>query len=517
MLDSQLDWLQDAAHANLIRRGLRGLEKEALRVDSEGHLSARMHPIRLGSALTHPYLTTDYSEALLEFVTPAYPTNCETFQFLCDSHCFVCQNLEGELLWAQSMPCIVNPSQDLPVASYGPSNIGQMKTIYRRGLGYRYGRAMQAIAGVHYNYSLPISFWEPFREQQKKTEDLESFISAQYMGLVRNYRRLAWLFIYLFGASPALCKSFCPEGHEILEELDPSTWHGPFSTSLRMSDIGYRNKTQAELQISANSLTEYTAGLAAAVTTPNADYEKIGVRVNGEYRQLSVNILQIENEYYSSIRPKPVIGSDAPLTVDLRGAGVEYVEVRTLDINMLDPVGVNQNQLRFAEAALIYCLLAESPPIDAVEQAEIDARDLAVALEGRKPGLMLLENGHDVSLQARGIVLVDRIQEVAAILDVDGEGYLAAVEAQRAALMEPKLTPSAQILEGIRDSDQSFLEFTLDLSKAHAEYFCQLRLSPEKTALFTTAAERSLERTQALEQLSGPTFEAYLASYFERL
>lgn len=517
MLDSQLDWLQDAAHANLIRRGLRGLEKEALRVDSEGHLSARMHPIRLGSALTHPYLTTDYSEALLEFVTPAYPTNWETFQFLCDSHCFVCQNLEGELLWAQSMPCIVNPSQDLPVASYGPSNIGQMKTIYRRGLGYRYGRAMQAIAGVHYNYSLPISFWEPFREQQKKTEDLESFISAQYMGLVRNYRRLAWLFIYLFGASPALCKSFCPEGHEILEELDPSTWHGPFSTSLRMSDIGYRNKTQAELQISANSLTEYTAGLAAAVTTPNADYEKIGVRVNGEYRQLSVNILQIENEYYSSIRPKPVIGSDAPLTVDLRGAGVEYVEVRTLDINMLDPVGVNQNQLRFAEAALIYCLLAESPPIDAVEQAEIDARDLAVALEGRKPGLMLLENGHDVSLQARGIVLVDRIQEVAAILDVDGEGYLAAVEAQRAALMEPKLTPSAQILEGIRDSDQSFLEFTLDLSKAHAEYFCQLRLSPEKTALFTTAAERSLERTQALEQLSGPTFEAYLASYFERL
>lgn len=517
MLDSQLDWLQDAAHANLIRRGLRGLEKEALRVDSEGHLSARMHPIRLGSALTHPYLTTDYSEALLEFVTPAYPTNWETFQFLCDSHCFVCQNLEGELLWAQSMPCIVSPSQDLPVASYGPSNIGQMKTIYRRGLGYRYGRAMQAIAGVHYNYSLPISFWEPFREQQKKTEDLESFISAQYMGLVRNYRRLAWLFIYLFGASPALCKSFCPEGHEILEELDPSTWHGPFSTSLRMSDIGYRNKTQAELQISANSLTEYTAGLAAAVTTPNADYEKIGVRVNGEYRQLSVNILQIENEYYSSIRPKPVIGSDAPLTVDLRGAGVEYVEVRTLDINMLDPVGVNQNQLRFAEAALIYCLLAESPPIDAVEQAEIDARDLAVALEGRKPGLMLLENGHDVSLQARGIVLVDRIQEVAAILDVDGEGYLAAVEAQRAALMEPKLTPSAQILEGIRDSDQSFLEFTLDLSKAHAEYFCQLRLSPEKTALFTTAAERSLERTQALEQLSGPTFEAYLASYFERL
>ena len=517
MLDSQLGWLQDETHAKLIRRGLRGLEKECLRVDGEGRLSTRMHPTRLGAALTHPYLTTDYSEALLEFVTPAYPTNWETFQFLCDSHSFVCQNLEGELLWAQSMPCIVNPNQELPVASYGLSNVGQLKTIYRRGLGYRYGRAMQAIAGVHYNYSLPISFWEPFREQQQSMEALESFISAQYMGLVRNYRRLAWLFIYLFGASPALCKSFCTEGHEILEELDPSTWYGPFSTSLRMSDIGYRNKIQAGLQISANSLADYTAGLAAAITTPNADYEKIGVRVNGEYRQLNANILQIENEYYSSIRPKPATGSDAPLTVDLREAGVEYVEVRTLDINMLDPVGVNQNQLRFAEAALIYCLLAESPPIDATEQAEIDATDLAVAREGRKPGLMLPRNGHDVSLRDRGLALVDDIQDIAAILDVEGEGYLAAVEAQRAALLEPQLTPSAQVIEDIREKEQSFLEFTLDLSKAHAEYFCRLRLPPEKMALFTRAAQRSLDRAQSLEQQPGPTFEDYLSGYFESL
>jgi glutamate--cysteine ligase len=517
LLDSQLGWLQDGEHANLIRRGLRGLEKECLRVDDDGSLSTRMHPTRLGSALTHPYLTTDYSEALLELVTPPYPTNWETFQFLCDSHSFVCQNLEGELLWAQSMPCIVNPNQELPVAAYGPSNLGQMKTIYRRGLGYRYGRAMQAIAGVHYNYSLPISFWEPFREQQKRTENLASFISAQYMGLVRNYRRLAWLFIYLFGASPALCKSFRPDGHEILEELEPLTWYGPFSTSLRMSDIGYRNKTQAELQISANSLTDYTAALAAAVTTPSADYEKIGIRVNGEYRQLNANILQIENEYYSPIRPKPAPGSGAPPTVALREAGVEYVEVRTLDINMLDPVGVNQTQLRFAEAALIYCLLEDSPPIDATEQAEIDARDLAVALEGRKPGLMLPGNGHDVRLRDRGMALVDRIQEVAALLDVEGEGYLAAVEAQRAALLEPDLTPSAQILEDIREKGQSFLEFTLDLSKAHADYFCHLRLPPEKMKLFTDQAERSLERAQALEQLPGPTFEDYLAGYFGKI
>ena len=476
-----------------------------------------MHPARLGSKLTHPYLTTDYSEAQLEFVTPPYPTNWETFQFLCDSHCFVCQNLEDEFLWAQSMPCIVNPNQDFPIAAYGPSNLGQMKSIYRRGLGHRYGRAMQAISGVHYNFSMPMSFWEPFREQQECADALESFVSERYMGLVRNYRRLAWLFIYLFGASPALCKSFCPGGHDDLEELEPSTWYGPFSTSLRMSDIGYRNKSLARLQISANALADYTTELAAAITTSSRDYEKIGIRINGEYRQLNTNILQIENEYYSSIRPKPVPGGDSPPTVRLRDTGVEYVEVRTFDINMLDPVGVNQSQLRFVEAALIYCLMTESPPIDVVEQAEIDARDLTVAKEGRRPGILLPRNGHDVSMLDWGIELVDRIQEVAAILDADDEGYLATVEAQRGALLDPDATPSAQVVAEMRAEGQSFLEFSLEITRAHAEYFRSLRLPADKLELFTGAAEQSLERALALERMPGPSFEKYLACYFGQI
>jgi glutamate--cysteine ligase len=517
LLDSQLGWLQDGAHADLIRGGLRGIEKECLRVDTAGYLSARTHPARLGSTLTHPYLTTDYSEAQLEFVTPPYPTNWETFQFLCDSHCFVTQNLDGELLWAQSMPCISAPDRELPIACYGSSNLGQMKTIYRRGLGYRYGRAMQAISGVHYNFSLPTGLWEPFQEHLKSSENPGDFISSQYMGLVRNYRRIAWLFVYLFGASPALCKSFQVAGNGLLKELEPSTWYGPYSTSLRMSDIGYRNSTQAALQISANSLAEYTAALGSAVTTPNPDYEEIGVRVNGEYRQLNANILQIENEYYSSIRPKPATGSGGAPTVRLRESGVEYVEVRTLDINMLDPVGVNQSQLRFAEAAMIYCLLSESPPIDSAEQADLDAAELAVAREGRKPGLQLPAGGGSSSMVERGMEIVDGIGEIAALLDVADEGYVAAVDAQRAALQDPGLTPSAQILTELHDRGQSFSEFTLGVSKAHADYFRSLELSADKNELFTRAAERSLQRTGELEQSDESSFEDYLASYFDEI
>jgi glutamate--cysteine ligase len=392
-LAARLRWLREPGNAALIRRGLRGIEKESLRVQSDGRLSHRPHPARLGAALTHPYLTTDYSESLPEFVTAALPSNWETLQLLCDLHAWAHRRLDDELLWPASMPCVLNADQDIPIADYGSSNAGLMKTVYRRGLGYRYGRAMQAIAGVHFNYSPPIAFWPALRDHEGATEPLAAFRSAYFMGLVRNYRRNAWLVTYLFGASPALCKSFRPEGHELLAELDRATWHAPFATSLRMSDLGYRNKTQGRLAISANSLDEYLAGLSAAVTTVEPRYAEIGVVVGGEYRQLNANILQIENEYYSAIRPKPSKASAERPIVALGKLGVEYVEVRTLDLNPTDPVGINQGQMRFIEALLIFCLLADSPPIDAVEQQEIDRRDLAIAREGRRPGLKVAAGG----------------------------------------------------------------------------------------------------------------------------
>jgi len=514
---SRLGWLRDGEHAALVRRGLRGLEKESLRVDRDGRLSRRPHPVRLGSALTHPYLTTDYSEALVEFVTPAYPSNWETLQFLCDAHSFVLESMDDELLWAQSMPCLMGPDREIPIAEYGSSNLGRMKTVYRSGLGFRYGRAMQAISGLHFNYSLPRAFWEPYREHVGSDEDLQDFISAQYMALVRNYRRRAWLVIYLFGASPALCKSFSSERQSLLEEFNSNTWYAPFGTSLRMSDIGYRNKSQAGIQISANALSEYISGLVTAVTTSSPQYEAIGVRVDGAYRQLNTSVLQIENEYYSSIRPKPRADSQDRPTVALREGGVEYVEVRTLDLNVMDPAGVNQNQLRFLEAMLIACLITESPPIDASEQAEIDGRDLLVAREGRRPGLSLPHGGREVALRELALELLGPIKEVAAALDSDGEGYVEAVEAQEAAVLNPELTPSAQFLSQMREKQMGFFDFALELSRGHCEYFASLKLTAEKRALFDRLVTDSLEEHARAERQSEPPFDEYLREYFRRV
>jgi glutamate--cysteine ligase len=513
-LASRLRWLHEPGNAALVRRGLRGVEKESLRVDANGRLSHRPHPRALGAALTHPNLTTDYSESLPEFVTSPQHSNWETLQLLCDLHVFAHQRLDGELLWPGSMPCVLNADHEIPIAYYGTSNSGLLKTIYRRGLGYRYGRAMQAIAGVHFNYSPPAALWPAYREREGRLEKLADFRSAELMGLVRNYRRHAWLLSYLFGASPALCKSFKPDGHELLTELDRATWHAPFATSLRMSDLGYRNKTQGRLAVSANSLAEYVAALAAAVTTVEPRYEEIGVVVDGEWRQLNANILQIENEYYSSIRPKPSKSSHHRPLGALRLSGVEYVEVRTLDLNLTDPVGINQSQLRFVEALLLYCLFAESPPIDAAEQSEIDRRDLVVAREGRRPGLDLPVAGGARPLADRGLEIAESVAEFAELLDAEGEGYVAAVEHARAALREPERTPSAAMLRDLKAERATFFEYALGLARSHRDYFLGLGLGAEQERRLADLAAESLSEADALERAPAPPFEAFLRSYF---
>ena len=516
-LNSRLAWLSDEDNASLLRRGLRGLEKESLRVDPRGYLADTRHPTSLGSALTHPYLTTDYSEALPELVTPPYPSNWETLQFLCDLHVFAAKYLGEELLWAQSMPCRIPSGDKVPIAVYGSSNLGKMRSVYRRGLGFRYGRAMQTISGVHFNYSVPLEFWKALYDRERSVLSLKDFISHRYMGAVRNYRRLTWLLIYLFGASPAFCKSFPTPRSSYLRELDADTWFAPFGTSLRMSDIGYRNRSQSELQISMNSLDDYLAGLVAAVSTPNPRYEAIGVLAEGNYRQLNANTLQIEAEYYSPIRPKPPADYPHRPTVALREKGVEYLEVRTLDLNMMDPLGVNQLQLRFVEALLLYCLLDDSPPVDSAEQAEIDERDLLVAREGRRPGLKLPRGGRTVGLAHWAGEELKRIREIAALLEEDDDGYIDAVEAQLAAIEDPELTPSAQILRHLQTEGASFFELALETSRQQHRYFSALRLPAEKEAWLEELARESLERQARLEAESGQPFADYLRDCFARV
>ena len=511
-LDASLNWLAAAGNRQLLTEGLRGFEKECLRVGRDGRLSETSHSRKWGSALTHPYLTTDYSEALLEFVTPPHGQIETALSCLEDLHAFVVQNVADELLWPTSMPCIIDDDESVPIAQYGPSNEGRLRSIYRSGLGFRYGRAMQTIAGTHFNFSLPTEFWPAYHAFVGSELEIQTFRSERMMGLVRNYRRIGWLVTYLYGASPAFSKSFRPEGHARLESLSSDTWYAPNSTSLRMSDMGYRNSTQAGLSISVNSLDEYLSELTLALTTREPRYEAIGVVVDGMYRQLSANRLQLENEYYSSIRPKPA--SKTPrLIAALQNTGIEYIEVRTLDLNPFTPLGVTKEQARFIEVLLIHCLLVESGPISTSEQSEIDQRELAVAWEGRKPNLSLSHDGRETAMEAWALEVIDELQALALLLDDEEALYSKAVSNAREAILDSGQTLSARVLGELRSGPGSFFEWAFEIASRQKQHFLDYEFLPGKLAALEEVSANSLRQAKALESVEEPPFEEYLAGF----
>ena len=240
LLRSRLAKLAGSAPQGVLSKALKGIEKESLRVDRNGYIAQTPHPAALGAALTHDAITTDYSEALLELITPPFEDLRATLAHLRDLHGFVYANIGDELLWATSMPCRVSGDESVPIARYGSSNRGMMRHIYRRGLGWRYGRVMQTIAGVHFNYSYPQAFWEALAAADGNGAADCDYVSAAYFSLIRNFQRFGWLVSYLFGASPAICSSFLAgRASAGLDDFDQGTLFKPWATSLRMSDIGY--------------------------------------------------------------------------------------------------------------------------------------------------------------------------------------------------------------------------------------------------------------------------------------
>jgi glutamate--cysteine ligase len=416
------------------------------------------------------------------------------------------------------MPGAIQRDEDIPIAEFGTSHVGRMKHIYRRGLGLRYGRMMQAISGVHFNYSFPLPFWEMYADIRESRERGMDFISASYFDLLRNYRRHGWLVLYLFGVSPVVCKSFLRGRNEELPEFTSNTAFEPYATSLRMSDIGYRNRNQSGLNVSVNSLEEYVRDLSRAISTVHPPYAALGVKDrNGEYQQLNANILQIENEYYSFIRPKRVARSGERPTKALQRAGVEYVEVRALDVSAFDPVGVNQNKLRFLEAFLALCLMKQSPPIADSEQSLLDQNHVTVARRGREPGLTLWRDGRQVPMVVWAQELLDSMTGICEVLDQSDASrpYSQALAVQAAKLADVSLTPSARLMEELTTSDESFFDLALRMSRTHKQYFLDLYPpNEERLAEFAAQAQESLARQAAIEASDKGTYEQYVERYF---
>jgi glutamate--cysteine ligase len=514
--------LFDRENAPLLSGILRGVEKESLRVTPTGCIALTDHPRGLGSALTHPQITTDFSESLLEFITPPSHRVTTLLDQLTALHRFTYQHIEGEFLWGHSMPCLVGSGDDIPVARYGTTNRGKMKTVYRIGLGHRYGRVMQTVAGVHYNFSLPSSFWAFMHQHEGSVEELDQYTTRRYFDLIRNFRRHYWLLIYLFGASPALCSSFVKGRSHNLQSFgaDEHTLHLPYATSLRMGDLGYQSKAQEKLYVCYNSLESYVRTLGRAISTPYEPYEHIGVQdEQGNFKQLNTSLLQIENEFYSAIRPKRTAQKGETALTALCRRGVEYIEVRCLDIDPFSPTGVSAAQVRFLDTFLIYCALQDSPPCDTAEFQLILANQKTVVTEGRHPGAQLrTRTGETLSLQTWGSELLDALQPIAELLDQvhGGSDYIDAWREQSARMADPEQTPSARVLRELRAQGLTFHQWAMQQSQAHREHFLAHPLSPRQEKRYADMAEESLAQQAEEESRPQGSFATYLRAYYEQ-
>ncbi len=499
---------------------LRGIEKEGLRMQSDGFLAQTPHPESLGSKLTHPYITTDYSESLLELITSPKSTVAETLNMLRELHVLVYQSLEeGELMWPLSMPCMLSSDdEDIPLAEYGSSNVGRLKTLYRSGLGIRYGRRMQTIAGLHYNLSFGddlFSAWRDSSPEHEKAESLTEFKNIKYLGLIRNFKRMSSLVLYLTGASPSVCPCFLTGREHDLQQMNKTTYYKPKATSLRMSKLGYTNSVQDQLDIRYNNLTEYVAGLRSAINTPFSGFTELGLDdENGNPIQINDHILQIENEFYSPIRPKQIAESEEAPSHALEARGIAYVEFRAVDLDPYSDIGIRQSTACFLEVLALYCLLSDSPDL-LPEEDELLAENLErVVNNGREPGLKVKSREGEVTLADWMQKHLETMLPLATLLDAEygGNHYRVAVTLMLGKAVYPDATLSAQVLADTERLGSTW-QLGHELALQHRETIMRNTLSPKTQAQYEVLAEKSWLQQKDLESNDTQDFYEYVQQY----
>lgn len=516
------DYLNQLSSLKLSSELRRGIEKESLRVTPEGYISERPHMEALGSALTHPSITTDYSEALLEFVTPVFNDAKKLIQFLEELHVFTLKEMGDEILWANSMPCLLKKEESIPIANYGTSNIGKMKSTYRKGLKSRYGSGMQAISGIHFNFSLSDIF---FTELQKicpaDDKSLKDFKSARYMNATRNIHRFSWLIPFLFGSSPAICRSFlnkAPKDFGLKNFDEKGTLYFEGSTSLRLSNLGYTNSEQGKINICYNEIDSYAKGLREAITTVEPRYEAIGLKENGEFKQLNTNILQIENEYYSGVRPKRVTKSGESPTNALIERGVEYIELRSVDVNSFSPIGVELDQILFLDVFLIYCLLKEHDGLCKERTKRFRDNQELMARHGRRKGLTLFDGKTDRCARDWAKETFSELHKVASKLDgeLGNNEYSSAISKFEKAIDDTSSLFSERILSDMKETGHCFFGSTLERSHKFSHDLKSSSLDPKIFESLKNEALVSHQKQKEIEASDTLGFSDFLEDYFSQ-
>ena len=472
----------------------RGIEKEFFRVDKKGFISKRSHPKSLGSALKNKYITTDFSEAQVELVTPTFEDVDELYDFLYSLHVFVANNIEGdEMLWPFSMPPKIKDESEINIGYYHQSGEGLLKHVYRRGLKVRYGATMQCVSGMHYNFSInQSSFSTLINSTDQKS------INEAYLGLMRNFKRIFWFVLSEFGQTNVVDKSFVKNRNHSLNELNKNDLYLENATSLRMSEIGYQSEAQKSLDIKYNSLSGFLQKIKDAITVPFEDYKKKGLLdSNGEYHQISDGIIQIENEYYDSIRPKRSASNNLRPYDLLKDFGIEYLEIRGVDISPSDITGMSKHHIRFLDLILIYCLISPSPKMTSEEKNEIDSNERVSIYEGKSKSSKININGNKVSIKNARKDMFENLKNIADFMN-DRDLFHAAIN-YITKLPKGELPKVSFHKDGIEKSKSNLSE----LKSSEGKYIDSIKKE----------AELSLEELEKMHRTSEEEMNEFVKNY----
>ncbi len=317
-----------------LRGGRFGIEREALRVKEDGKLATTDHPYVFGNKLLHPYITTDFSESQPELITPAFQTTREAYSFLNALYDIVALEIGDEYLWPQSMPCDIPDEQYIPIAKYSDSKECKIAREYREKLFKKYGGKKQLISGIHYNFSFDEALFEKLYRHQKPSISYKLFKDDLYLKVARNYLRYRWLLIYLTGAAPIIHTSYTRECTKKLVPIQEDSFSNKGAVSYRNGECGYKNHT--DLFPDYTSVESYIASIE--------DFVK-------------ENMIQSHKELYTQIRPKAKDNKN--LLSSLKNEGIQYIEIRSIDINPFEKSGMSMEDLEFTHVFMLYLLLKE--------------------------------------------------------------------------------------------------------------------------------------------------------------
>ena len=471
----------------------RGIEKESLRVNKEGFISAQSHPEGLGSSFTNPSITTDFAEALIEIVTPVYTDINQLYKKLESLHVFINKNLENnETLWPYSMPPKIKSESEINIATYGDTNMGKLKHIYRKGLAIRYGKTMQCVSGIHYNFSLSDESLKKFLGISNQEDK-----SKAYLGLIRNFKRLFWFVLLEFGNSAVVDKTFVSRRNNDLEELNSSDLFQKNATSLRMSDIGYQSQAQKNLDFKYNDLASFLDELKTGIIMPHPEFQKLGLQdENGKYQQISDGILQIENELYDCIRPKRAGKSGQRPYQLLKDQGIQYVEVRGIDLNPSSLLGITEDQIRVLDMLLIYCIVNDSPEMTDEEKLIIEKTDITTIKYGREGSSKINYRNSEVPISQARDHLVENLLLLAN--EMDDQEYANAIH-------------SLKIKNNVFNQNKSFHETGLELAKNNSIKLNSL--SNIDLDVCKKEASDSLIEFDRINKQTEVSFEEFINSY----